>query len=741
MGAGTRRRRAVTLRRGRGHTARLRRTAGPVLIATALAFVVPLGLSGGIPSARAASGGPTATVSAATHHDTSPPLRQMVPAQRSTVVHQAQPVRPAARPVAGTSAPATAVQQATTTTAAPATQLNILGLGNGFSGFTVTSAPPDPAIAVGPHHIVEIVNSDIAVLNKSGTTLYGPVATNTLFSGFGGGCQTNNDGDGVVRYDPIADRFLITQFSVTGANGTSVPFLECVAVSATPDPTGIYYRYSFPYSGFPDYPKLGVWPDGYYVTFNMFNPSATVFLGAKACAYDRASMLVGSPATQQCFDTTTTYGGLLPADLQGQRQPPVGSPSYVVGPGATTTSLASWKFHVDWATPGNSSFAGPTALPVAAYTPACGSTGTCIPQAGTSQQLDSLSDRLMFPLQYRNLGDHEALVVTHSVTVGSSVGVRWYELRPNAAHDLSVFQQGTYAPDATFRWMSSASMDQAGGIALGYSASSSSISPGVRFTGRLAGDLLGQMTQGEGTIVVGTGSQTGPNLSRWGDYTSMTVDPLDDCTFHYVNEYLQTNGAFNWSTRIASFRLPACGAPTLTSLAVSPSPVSLAKGTSTPLKAIGTYSDGSTADVTTAATWSSGDSTIATVSNTTGSQGQLTAVGQGGPVTITAKVGTTSASTLATVTAPVVVALRVSPASTTIGAKSTVQLHATLVYSDGTTVDATTSALWTTSSSTVAVVSSSGVVKGLHVGVATVTAQSRGFAGNCQVNVVKRSGT
>src|SRR5213595_4008833 len=296
----------------------------------------------------------------------------------------------------------------------------------------------------------------------------------------------------------------------------------CVAVSTTGDPTGSYYRYSFSYGSvnFPDYPKLSVWPDAYYLTVNFFANGST-FAGAGVAALDRSKMLVGQAATQQRFQTSTAYGGLLASTLDGSRLPPTGSPNYLVALG-TTSSLGTWQYHVDWTTPSNSTFSGPTSLAVASYSEACGG-GTCIPQSGTFQRLDSLADRVMYRLAYRNFGDHEALVVNHSVTSGSSTGVRWYELRPDASHNLAIFQQGTYAPDSDYRWMGSIAMDQAGNMALGFSRSGIAINPEMHFTGRLAGDTLGQMTQGEGTIIDGTGSQTDSKLSRWGDYSAMAV--------------------------------------------------------------------------------------------------------------------------------------------------------------------------------------------------------------------------
>jgi hypothetical protein len=319
---------------------------------------------------------------------------------------------------------------------------------------------------------------------------------------------------------------------------------------------GAWNRYSFQYASFPDYPKLSVWPDAYYVTYNLFNATGTAFLGAEICAMDRAAMLAGTTATQQCHTTSTSYGGLLAADVEGGTAPPASKPNTVLSLGTTSTTLAFWIFHVDWANPNNSTFAGPSPLTVAGYTAACGATGTCVPQKGVSQRLDSLSDRVMFRLAYRNFGDHESLVTNHAVTAGGSVGVRWYELRLSGTGTPSVFQQGTYAPDATYRWMGSVAMDKAGNIGVGYSASSTSINPQIRYTGRLASDPPGQLTEAETTIVAGGGSQT--TYSRWGDYSSMVVDPADGCTFWYTQEYLTVTGTRNWHTRLASFTLPGC---------------------------------------------------------------------------------------------------------------------------------------------------------------------------------------
>jgi len=459
--------------------------------------------------------------------------------------------------------------------APPATINNFDGVGNGFTGpsgtFTVNAAPPDTNGAVGPNHFVEVVNTSLAVFSKSGTPLLGPVAINTVWSGFGGRCQIDNDGDPTVLYDQMADRWVVTQFAVTNAN----PYLMCVAVSTSGDPTGSYYRYSFPYgTNLPDYPKLAVWPDAYYLTVNLFANGQT-FVGAAAAALDRTSMLAGLPATQQLFQTSS--GGLLPSTLDGSRLPPAGAPDHMLALGGNNASLLAWNFHVDWTTPANSSFSGPVVIPVAAFSPVCGG-GTCIPQSGTIQQLDSLADRLMYRLAYRNFGDHESLVANHSVVAGGSSGVRWYELRMSNAYP-ALYQQGTYAPDGDYRWMGSVAMDQVGDIAMGFSKSSATSHPAIAYTTRLASDPAGAMTQGEGIVVAGNGSQTGNNLSRWGDYSSLAVDPADDCTFWYANEYIPADGAFNWRTRVASFQLSACtSTPSDFSISANPTTVSAVQG-------------------------------------------------------------------------------------------------------------------------------------------------------------------
>lgn len=525
------------------------------------------------PAHAASSSRPYLEVSRDVHHDISPPL-VAIPPMAGPPRHLALPLRKFPRPLPGV-LPDPVVQLRPGGRLAPSLTRKITGVGAGFSGpqgsYTVGTAPADPNLAVGATQVVDLVNTAFAVFSKTGTVLYGPADTNTLWSGFGGHCQSDNYGDATVRYDNLANRWVITQFAnVSSANG---PYYECLAVSKTSDATGAYNRYAFQYANFPDYPKLSVWPDAYYITYNLYTSTSGGFQGTEACAYDRTRMLNGVAATQQCFITPApAWASMLAADLDGTTPPPPGEPNTLVALGGLS-SLEYWKFHVDWANPANTTFTGPTNLIVAPYVQPCLLNEYCVPQPGTSQGLDVIADRLMYRLAYRNFGDHESLVVSHTVTSLLTTGIRWYELRMNTAGTVSVFQQGTWAPDSTNRWMGSIAMDKAGNMALGYSGSSSSMFPSVLFTGRLARDPAGQMTQGEGTIQAGSGSQIGTDADRWGDYSSMSVDPTDGCTFWYTHEYLAANGFYNWSTKLGAFQLPGCApAPPANDFSISASP-------------------------------------------------------------------------------------------------------------------------------------------------------------------------
>lgn len=528
------------------------------------------------------AGEPIAFNSAALAHDSSRPLRELVASEpegegpesgaglaaperkgeglEELAAEEARErvmVRPASAPaanrdpLASTGAPAPAALAV-----APSAGAGWDGVGQGMSGFSVQYAPPDTSMDVSATQIVEAVNVSFAIWDKSGARLYGPARVNALWSGFGGLCETTNDGDPTVVFDRLAERWIISQFAISGANGSTVPYLQCVAVSKTADATGAYWRYAFPYSFFPDYPKLAVWPDAYYTTFNGFTQSggSWFWYGGVVCAYDRVAMLAGSAATQQCW-RNSSYGSILVAGVEGPTPPPAGSAAYGLAL-ASSTTLANWRYTLDWANPANSRQSGPTGISVASYSQAC-SGGTCIPQPGTTNTLDSLGDRLMYRYVYRNNAGTESLLVSHAVSNGGVAAVRWYELRPPASGSTpAVYQAGTYAPDSTYRWMPSISMDGSGDIALIYSASSSTSYPSIRAAGRAPSDALGTLGA-ETTLQGGAGSQTG-SLHRWGDYAIVAVDPAEECTFWAATEYLAASGSFNWRTRIASFALPGC---------------------------------------------------------------------------------------------------------------------------------------------------------------------------------------
>lgn len=425
-------------------------------------------------------------------------------------------------------------------------------------------APPDPNGDVGPGHYVQMVNLVTTIFDKAGTTLLGPFPSSAFWAGFGGPCETFNDGDPIVLYDPIADRWVVSQFAVSG-----VPTAECIACSSTPDPTGTYFRYEFDFGAdFPDYPKLGVWPGAYAGTIRNF-PAGGGF-DMLAVAFERDAMLIGAPAGMIVFSISallpgTSAEGFLPADLDGP-PPAAGTPIPFIGhqddgwTGAPSDRLVMFEMVPDFASPGSSTFTGPDFLPVTPFDALFGGSpfGSTIPQPGTGNTLDVLPAFTMFRAQTRDFGAHMSLVTNHTVDVGGDhAGIRWYELR-NSGAGWSIFQEGTYAPDADHRWMGSVAMNGSGDIALGFTVSSSSTFPSIRYTGHTAGAPPGVMDVPEGSIFPGTGSQTSPD--RWGDYSSMSVDPSDDATFWYTHEYYATTSAFNWKTRVGHFDL-APGAP------------------------------------------------------------------------------------------------------------------------------------------------------------------------------------
>lgn len=434
-------------------------------------------------------------------------------------------------------------------------------------------SPPDPVGDVGPNHYVAMSNVHFQVHDRDGTVLLGPAANNTLWTGFGGACENENAGDPIILYDQFADRWLLTQFTSAGPT-----FFNCVALSTTPDPTGTYFRWAFSNgANFPDYPKYGVGEEAYFISTRDFQGAA--YVGVGAYALNRAEMVAGNPnPTVISFfvprgATPFNVGdGLLPADIDGSTFPPADSPHYFVGAmddggpyGAPQDALTLWHFDADFVTPGNSSFTLTDTLNIAAYDsifPCPGGGRSCIPQPDTGNLVDiqSYRQRPLHRLAYRNFGTHESLVTNQSVEASTGVaGIRWWEMRsPNSSP--VIFQEGTFGPGATDgidRWMGSAAMDAAGNLALAYSASSDTTFPSLFYTGRLAGDPLGMLPQGEGVIVAGTGSQTGS--SRWGDYSSLNIDPVDDCTFWFVSQYIPVTSGAGWQLRVGSFRFVECG--------------------------------------------------------------------------------------------------------------------------------------------------------------------------------------
>jgi hypothetical protein len=462
----------------------------------------------------------------------------------------------------------------------------------------------------------------MAIFTKKGTqfdttgkVLYGPVETRNVFRGFGGPCEARNNGDAVVRYDQLADRWLIVmpifsrlpvrpdeptparsgesaRRSVRGrqvqpgeatrlyepppppppapgdtATPRTVPppretgsYAMCYALSVGPDPFGPYYRYEFVRPLFPDYPRPAVWPDGYYV------PTSTgdEVIQKHVCVVDRARMLKGADASEQCI-VIDGVNFLNNADLDGEALPPLGAPNIMMASGGTQLKqimdddgIYVWALHVDWDDPAKTRLTGPAKIKVAPYHYLCdGQLSNCVPQPGTDRRLDAQGDKIMARLVYRRIGKQESLVAVHSVnTAAGGGGVRWYEFRLDGRRNVRLHQQGTYAPDRFYRWMASPAMDASGNIAIGYSFGGTPHFAGQRLAGRLANDPKGILTLREAVLVEGEAAQT--STLRWEDYTQTAVDPSDDCTIWYVGDYLKS-GAMSYTTRIGAFRMPGCG--------------------------------------------------------------------------------------------------------------------------------------------------------------------------------------
>jgi hypothetical protein len=441
------------------------------------------------------------------------------------------------------------IQAGTTALAAPAPLSSFKGLDlqNWGAGW-----PPDTHGDVGPNHFIQVVNTSVGVFDKATGNRLAAFTFNNFFKASGGSgiCASYNQGDPIALYDQVSGRWIITDFAFTSVR--KGPFYQCIAVSKTSDPvSGGWWLFTFQAdsANLNDYPKLGIWSDGIYMSANMFKAAST-YKGTKVWALNREDLVSGSSLRSVAFQLGTSYFSLLPANVKGTN-PPAGTPEYFVSDWGSTTSMKLWKFTVNWTSPSSSTFTGPTNFAVAAFT----KPSSRVPQKDSSETLDTLGDRLMTWLQYRNIAGVESLWLSRTVVAGSSMGIRWAEVR-GLSGTPAVYQQGTYAPDSNYRWMPSLAVNKNGDMAVGYSVSSSSMFPAIRYAGRLSTDALGTLGQSEASMIAGTGSQSG-GYNRWGDYSSMSVDPVDDCTFWYTNEYYETTSN-NWQTRIGSFKFPSC---------------------------------------------------------------------------------------------------------------------------------------------------------------------------------------
>ncbi|MGI8510510.1 MAG: hypothetical protein ACR2MQ_14405 [Gemmatimonadaceae bacterium] len=623
------------------------------------ALVVACAHSGGVGSAalggQGNGRGGAVTVNHSIAHDVSQPLARMAdiaPRDRSTRDIATRDIRDpnreipsqalapetdgdevaprdttAVHPAMTTPSGSAPVEQTSPGTRPPAMLVtSFTGLGTDFVGPQGNASlrnPSDNALSVGPDHIVQIVNARMAIFSKkgrqfdtTGKVLYGPVATNNVFRGFGGACEAHDNGDAVVRYDQLAGRWLIvmpifsrsplrqgeptpgrsgepaqrSQAAHTGQPGAAERLYQppsvaptppkpipegprpkptgspeqgsygmCYAVSTGSDPFGPYYRYEFIRPLFPDYPRPAIWPDGYYVP----SSSGDDVIQKQACVADRAKMLKGEDATEQCV-IIDGANFLNNADINGKQLPATGAPNIMMAAGGTQLKkvmeddgIYVWKFHVDWSDPSRTRVDGPVKIAVAPYHYLCdGQLTSCVPQPGTDRRLDAQGDKLMARLVYRRIGNRESLVALHSVnTSAGGGGVRWYEFRLDGKRNVKLYQQGTYAPGGFYRWLGSPAIDARGNIGIGYSFGGSPNFVGQRFAGRLSGDPTGVLTLRETVLAEGEAAQT--NTLRWEDYTQTAIDPTDDCTIWYVGDYIRKN-AMSYSTRIGAFRMPGC---------------------------------------------------------------------------------------------------------------------------------------------------------------------------------------
>lgn len=528
------------------------------------------------------------TVGKAVHFDVSPPLRELAklpPRQR-----------PGDRPIPNKKLPDRLFDRAPVDILDPVRQTEAGPIGeagvtpsptSSFEGLSDDDnaaiiggrvVPPDTEGDVGPSHYVQMINLITGVYDKNGNLVAPAFASNAIWTGSSDICEDENHGDPIIMYDHLADRWVFSQFALVIRGFSVRDSYECVAVSTSNDPLGSYFRYTFHVSGgaFDDYPKLGVWPDGYYMTTNRFGGNS--FQGAVATAFERDAILAGDPNARfvsfgplECG--TECFFSLQPSHLEGPA-PAAGTPNTFVmafdddtwGSGSNPDGYQLWDFSVDWSVdPPAASF---TALPRVEAPEfdanLCGFS-ECVPQPSPGELLDTLSQFTMFRAQARSFPSHQTMVLNHTVDVGNNVaGIRWTELR-NDGTGWSLHQTGTYAPnDGEHRWMGSAAMDQSGNIALGYSVSSGSTFPSIRYNSRTASDTLGTLPGGEVELIAGSDVQTSSS-NRWGDYSSMSVDPVDGCTFWYTQEYQVNDDSrtdFDFKTRIGSFALAECSSGT-----------------------------------------------------------------------------------------------------------------------------------------------------------------------------------
>ena len=451
--------------------------------------------------------------------------------------------------------------------------------------------PPDSDGDVGPNHYVNAVNTSLKIFDKSGNPLNGPngITFNSFFAPIGAGnpCGANqNDGDPFVFYDHIADRWVVSDFAFPAFPGTS--FWQCIGVSKTGDPVaGGWNLYALQVdpanpNRLGDYPKLALWRDAYYLTMNEFTNNTT-FNGVRVYALDRASMIGGGPANAIGFTIPIAGLGdsysLVPASFRAGAPPPAGRDEFLLSVdspasgGVTLTQVHGWLFHVDFVTPALSTLGlgadhTPNAqITVNGFVDAFTTTTNLVPQNGTTVKLDTLGDKIMTPLAYQNRSGTESLWASQTVILNYPAGptaVRWYQFDVTGGTfpATPVQQQSwTNGGDGLWRWMSSIAVDANGSVAIGYSTSSPTLEPSIRYAGRLASDPINDLGQGEAIMTAGGGHQT-HSSGRWGDYSMLTIDPSDNLTFWHVNEYYPVTASASWFTRIGKFAF-APGAITL----------------------------------------------------------------------------------------------------------------------------------------------------------------------------------